>query len=114
MKWSFDCVFYYVSDIERSVRFYTEILGLKLTSRDSVARFHVDGVLLELVPAEDDSKLGGAGNARVCFEVPEIERSVSELKAKGVSTGDVQTVANGRLARFEDPDGNELVLWQYL
>ena len=113
MKYSFDCVFYYVSDIERAVRFYSEVLGLKLTSRDSVARFDVGGVLLELVPTEGDSKLAGAGNARMCFAVPEIDSAITELNAKGVPTGDVQTVDNGRLASFEDPDGNELVLWQY-
>ena len=35
----FDCVFYYVFDLDRAVRFYQEVLGLKLTSRDFVARF---------------------------------------------------------------------------
>lgn len=44
MKLKFDCVFYYVSDLERSIRFYTDVLGFKLSSRDFVARFFVDGV----------------------------------------------------------------------
>ena len=109
----FDCVFYYVSDLRRSIRFYSEVLGLGLTSQDLVARFDVDGVLLELVPATDGSKLLGGGNARLCLRVNDIERAVTELRAKGVSVGDLKEVQNGLLAGFEDPDGNELVLWQY-
>jgi hypothetical protein len=45
MKCHFDCIFYYVSDMNRAISFYTDILGLKLTSRDIVARFDIDGVL---------------------------------------------------------------------
>jgi len=51
MKIQFDCVFYFVSDLDRSVRFYSDVLGLRLKSRDAVARFNVDGVLFELVPS---------------------------------------------------------------
>ncbi len=112
MNIHFDCVFYYVSDLERSIRFYSEVLGLDLTSEDAVARFDVDGVLLELVPASDRSKLDGTGNARLCLRVDDVERALTELRAKGVSVGDVQIVQNGVLAGFEDPDGNELVFWQ--
>jgi 2-hydroxy-6-oxonona-2,4-dienedioate hydrolase len=35
MTLHFDCVFYYVSDLERSVRFYTDVLGFKLVSRNA-------------------------------------------------------------------------------
>jgi catechol 2,3-dioxygenase-like lactoylglutathione lyase family enzyme len=109
----FDCVFYYVSDLRRSIRFYSEVLGLRLISQDLVARFGVDGVLLELVPASDESKLLGGGNARLCLSVNDIKGAVSELRAKGVSVDDLQEVQTGLLVDFEDPDGNELVLWQY-
>jgi len=50
MRFRFDCVFYYVTDIDRAVSFYTDMLGLKLISRDVVARFDIDGVLFEVVP----------------------------------------------------------------
>jgi len=108
----FDCVFYYVSDLARSIRFYSEILGFDLASEDVVARFDVDGVLLELVPASSASKYAGGGNARLCLSVDDIERAVAELRAAGITVGDLEEVQNGLLAAFEDPDGNELVLWQ--
>lgn len=108
-----DCVFYYVSDLDRAVAFYSTTLGLALTSRDVVARFDVDGLLFELVPTEDLARRSGAGNARLTFAVSDIRAAVADLRSKGVWVCEIQEVANGWLAAFEDPDGNELVLWQY-
>lgn len=110
MKYKFDAVFYYVTDLERAVRFYRDVLGMKLTSRDFVARFDVDGVLFELVPAE---RVEGSGNARLCLAVEDIEAAVRELAAKGVSATPAKRKSNGWLASFRDPDGNEICLWQY-
>jgi catechol 2,3-dioxygenase-like lactoylglutathione lyase family enzyme len=109
----FDCIFYYVRDLDAAVRFYRDVLGLSLQSEDAVARFDVDGVLFELVPADDDSQLTGDGNARLTFRVDDIERTAAELRERGIEVGDVQRKMNGWLATFNDPDGNELDLWQY-
>jgi catechol 2,3-dioxygenase-like lactoylglutathione lyase family enzyme len=111
MKLCFDCVFYYVSDMDRAVDFYSNVLGLALQSRDVVARYSIDGVLFELVPVQE-RQLGGTGNARLCLSVADIREAVATLRAKGVRVGEIVRVANGRLARLPDPDGNELVLWQ--
>lgn len=110
---NFDCVFYYVSDLDRAVRFFSETLGLAMSSRDHVARFVIDGVLFELVPTTDPSRYSGHGNARICFGVTNIIRAVDELTRKGVSVSPVHQVENGFLATFADPDGNELALWQF-
>ena len=110
----FDCFFYYVSDLDRSILFFSDVLGLSLSSRDDVARFLIDGVLFELVPTSDASRLSGSGNGRLTLEVPDIRAAVLELESKGVPVQPVQQVSNGLLATFNDPDGNELVLWEYL
>lgn len=102
-----------MTDLDRAVEFYAHALGLTLVSRDVVARFRVDGLLFELVPTADASRCSGAGNARVMFEVLDIQMDADALRRKGVSVGEIERVANGRLATFTDPDGNELVLWQY-
>ncbi len=109
----FDCVFYYVSDLERAIAFFTDVLGFELSSRDAVARLVVDGVLVELVPATDPEQLSGRGNARLTLAVEQMEAAVRDLRAKGVAVSAVKEVSNGRLATLKDPDGNELVLWQY-
>ena len=109
----FDCVYYYVSDLDRAIAFYTEILGFHLSSRDAVARFMVDGVLVELVPTADPDLLSGRGNGRLTLATDEIQSDVQQLRSRGVSVSEVQVVSNGRLASLRDPDGNELALWQY-
>jgi len=108
----FDCIYYYVSDLDRAVRFYSDTLGLALASRDHVARFMIDGVLFELAPTADSSRYSGHGNARLCFGVPDVRSAAADLTRKGVSVGPIHHVENGFLATFTDPDGNELALWQ--
>ena len=77
-----------------------------------MARFDIDGVLFELVPSRD-KKRRGDGNARLCLKVDDISQAVEYLKTKGIHACQIQKVENGKLASFEDPDGNEIHLWQY-
>jgi catechol 2,3-dioxygenase-like lactoylglutathione lyase family enzyme len=112
-RFHFDCVFYYGSDMERAISFYSNTLGLKATSRDVVARFDIDGVLFELVSTSDEKKPRGGGNARLCLKVDNIEQVLHYLKTANTPTSEIQRVANGKLASFEDPDGNEIYLWEY-
>jgi catechol 2,3-dioxygenase-like lactoylglutathione lyase family enzyme len=114
MKPRFDAIFYYVSNLERAIHFYTDILGFRLSSHDAVARFDLDGVLFELVPTQDRNKLSGQGNARVCLQVEDVQQVLGELRIKGVPTSQAEDKQNGVLGSFRDPDGNELCLWQYL
>lgn len=108
----FDCIFYYVGDLDRAIAFYASVLGLHLSSRDAVARFDVDGVLLELVPAAEAGVLSGQGNARLTLAVDDLEDAITELRGRGVTVSGARQVVNGRLASLLDPDGNEIVLWQ--
>lgn len=110
MRLSFDCVFYHVSDLQRAVGFYRDVLGLRFVSGDDVARFDLDGVLLELVPA---AAMGMGGNARLCFRVDDVDAALAILRSRGVATTAAQRKSNGILAAFTDPDGNELCLWEY-
>ena len=113
LKLSFDTVFYYVADMEASIAFYRNTLGLPLVSEDFVARFDVDGVLVELVPVPPGSVVPGNGNARLCFSVSDVDETVEQLRARGIETSDIKIKKNGRLAFFHDPDDNELCLWEY-
>ena len=108
----FDCVFYYVLDLDQAIRFYTEVLGLRLLSRDAVARFDINGVLMELVPTSDKSLTQGSGNARLTLSVDDIYGVAAGLQAEGVSVAPVHQVRNGHVSSLTDPDGNEIVLWQ--
>jgi len=113
MNFDFDAIFYYVSDLERAIRFYTDVLGFKLQSQDYVARFSIGNVLFELVPTTEHDKLQGDGNARLCLRVDDINSASIALQSKGVRTGPTEVKQNGLLACFRDPDDNEICLWQY-
>ena len=113
MNFHFDCIFYYVLNMERAIDFYANIIGLKLISRDEVARFDIDGVLFELVPAQNVNKLKRDGNGGLCLKVKNIHQAVKELQMRGVSTSQIEEKKNGMLASFQDPDGNKICLWQY-
>ncbi len=112
LKFKFDAVYYHVSDMEKSIAFYRDILGFRPVSRDYVARFDVDGVLFELVPNPPGNALTGSGNARLSLGVADIRQAARELGIKGVTTTPVKEEPGGLLSFFKDPDGNELCLWQ--
>ncbi|HKM82862.1 MAG TPA: VOC family protein [Candidatus Acidoferrum sp.] len=109
----FDCVFHYVSHMDLAIRFYRDVLGFKLISRDVVARFDIDGVLFELVPAPVKGSLLASGNARLCLRVENVQQALDDLRAKGVRTGPAVDKGTGLLGSFEDPEGNEIYLWQH-
>lgn len=113
LKLKFDAVYYNVSNMEKSIAFYCEVLGFRLVSRDYVARFDLDGVLFELVPNPPGNALPGTGNARLSLGVTDIGQATRDLQARGVMTTPVKEEPGGMLSYFKDPDGNELCLWQY-
>jgi len=112
LKLKFDAVYYHVSDMERSIQFYRDILGIPLVSHDYVARFNLTGVLFELVPNPEGTALPGTGNARLSFGVSDIRQTIAAMQARGVTTTSVKEEEGGLLSFFRDPDGNELCLWQ--
>ena len=113
MTFHFDCIFYYVADLGRSICFYRDVLGFQFLSRDLVARFDIDGVLFELVPSPHAGRVPQVGNARLCLRVASVEQALQHLQANGVRTSPPQDKGTGVLATFQDPDGNEICLWQY-
>ncbi len=111
-KFSFDAIYYHVKDMEKAINFYRNILGFPLKSRDYVARFEVDGVLFELVPAREGETIAGPGNGRLSLGVTDIEAAIRYLGSRGVQATPPKPEVGGVLSFFNDPDGNELCLWQ--
>lgn len=114
LKLTFDAVYYHVTNMDKSVAFYRDVLGFRLTSRDYVARFDIGGVLFELVPNPPGQVLPGTGNARLSLGVTDIKQTTRALQARGVATTPIKEEPGGLLSYFRDPDGNELCLWQSL
>ena len=109
---SFDAIYYHVKDMDKAIAFYRDVLGFPMKSRDYVARFQVDGVLFELVPAHEGDSIAGPGNARLSLGVKDIQAAIDYLVSKGVKASPAKPEVGGILSLFHDPDGNELCLWQ--
>jgi predicted enzyme related to lactoylglutathione lyase len=111
-KFSFDAVYYHVRNMDKAIAFYRDVLGFPLKSRDYVARFEVDGVLFELVPAPEGAAVSGPGNARLSLGVSDIQDAIRYLESFGVNATPARQEVGGMLSLFKDPDGNEMCLWQ--
>ena len=108
----------YVSNLERSLRFFTEVLGLRLRARPSEGWAEIDaggGLILGLHPQSPQAATPGTrGAITVGLNVSEpLEQVVARLEARGV-VFKIPILDNPkspvRLAFFGDPDGNELYL----
>jgi predicted enzyme related to lactoylglutathione lyase len=107
----------FVSNMDRAVRFYTEVLGLKLTNRfgDHWATVEAGkGLTIGLHPASSKYPAPGTkGGMMLGLEIDEpMEQTVARLADRGVRFAPIIQDKAGIFAHFEDPDGNEIYLWQ--
>jgi catechol 2,3-dioxygenase-like lactoylglutathione lyase family enzyme len=101
--------------MKRAIGFYTETLGLKLKANygDQFAQVEAPGVIIALHPTSSRGpRPSASGNLSIGFDVDNLEKTMNELKSKGVRFSDVRDDAQVRLAFFEDADGNPLYLSQ--
>src|SRR5262249_52394657 len=110
-----------VTDLDKAIRFFTEVVGLKLLHRAD------EWGWAELVGQEGGSELGIAvagkettvkpgQNAIMTFTVADLLKSKSEMAKKGMKmVGDVQEVpGHVKLQFFKDQDGNLFQLVEQL
>jgi catechol 2,3-dioxygenase-like lactoylglutathione lyase family enzyme len=101
-----------VSDLQRSLTFYRDTLGLgEIRAEGDWAELDANGLRLGLNASEDPR---GDGGAIIAFQ-PEggVDGAVEELRSNGVEVpGDVSDHPWGRLATFKDPDGNDLQVYE--
>ena len=105
-----------VSDMERSVEFYRDKLGIPLKFQSpewtefatgtTTLALHGGGVPATQPPSGDPSKTAGA--CSIGFSVDDVDKTYEELKAKGINFVMPPTQREGegiRLAVAIDPDG---------
>ena len=106
-------IWFYCRDVERSLVFYRDMLGLPVIDEHS-GTAHLDGggVRLSLHPEEPD-QLPPRGSFVVFPVVDGIEAACVELVRRGVEfSAPLQREAIGRMAALHDPDGHTLFLWE--
>jgi predicted enzyme related to lactoylglutathione lyase len=110
-----DYVYFWTTDMDRGVKFYSEVLGLPLTRRDGSewAEFDVGRVRFALHGAVEGSVTEPGGT--VVFRVDDLDAARADLEARGAvfdeHAGDIQGYA--RFASLRDPDGNRIDLIEY-
>lgn len=118
-----------VGDLDRSIKFYTEVLGMQLLRRNDYpeGRFTLAfvgyqdesaGPVLELTHNWDTSAYDlGNGYGHVALAVPDAYAACAEIKARGgVVTREAGPMKHGStvIAFVQDPDGYKIELIQRL
>jgi len=115
------------AELERSVRFYTDVLGFKVRARDHIGRsrlgvsldlayLDLGGTAIELIayggsvaPAPTQEHLG---YRMMALEVADMQSTIEYLKEKSVPITWGPRVREGEYSRAEirDPDGHSIEL----
>jgi len=125
MKSKFMYVGIRVTDLERSIDFYTSILGMKVSGRSKIEQTkgetvglqtEKDGFTLELNYYGKDSPYNtkyvvGEGLDHLAFKVDDLDKALEEAKKAGHRTILQMKADGGRWAYIEDPDGNWIELF---
>ena len=109
-----------VKDLERSVAFYRDVLGLSLIEQISfnklrLAFFRIGDTEIELIEGGSGYEAADGVVNHVAFSVDDIDAVVAHLKANGVQMIDQtpREIWGGcRIAFFRGPDGEKLELFQ--
>ena len=102
-----------VTDMERSISFYRDTLGLPQTGEGGFPEFKLgDNGFLYLLNLESiGSQFRAPHDAGFALRVPDVPEARKELEAKGVEfNGEILDTGVCRMAFFADPDGNQIVL----
>jgi catechol 2,3-dioxygenase len=111
-----------VRDLERSERFYTEVLGLSVAARMDAPRAtfftlgnHHDFAIFEVGPDAPASAADSPGLAHVAFKIgdstDELREAKANLDALGVEIGMIVDHTVTQSIYFDDPDGNTLEVY---
>ncbi len=111
----------FVKDLERTKKFYTEVVGLKVSDEfPGKAVFmrcshdHHDTVLFQLPPEKlEHSKNDRVEIQQISYEVDRLEdlkQKAEEVKAQGIEVigPEQKTAGMDKTIEFRDPDGNKV------
>lgn len=119
MKPKFTYVGIRVTNLEKSIDFYTKLLGMKVLGRGKIEQTRGEtvalaseegGFVLELNYYEENSPYNtkyivGEGLDHLAFKVDDLDKALKEAQSAGYRTVLEMNADGGRWAYIEDPDG---------
>lgn len=99
------------TDMEASVAFYRDVLGMEeKTVTQHWSEFRCGGLRIGIHPSDGRPPLGDAGRGwTVCFETADLEDLRRKVEAHGCSVlGGYHQTPSGVILTFADPQGNPL------
>lgn len=114
---------YQVTDVERSITFYTQTLGFSLDMKNPPAfgQVSINGLKLILSgpgasgsrPMPDGRSQQPGGWNRVLLQVEDLPGCIAHVKKDGARTrNEMEVGPGGRQIQIEDPDGNPIELFE--
>ena len=114
---------YQVKDVERSIAFYTQVLGFHLDHANLPAFGQVSIGNLKLIlsgpgasgsrPMPDGRQQAPGGWNRIVLQVEDLPARIADLKQKGANfRNEMEAGPGGKQIQVEDPDGNPIELFE--
>ena len=112
---------YLTKDIDRSIAFYTELLGFELERKAGTAFAMVSRGPLQLVlsgpgssgarPMPDGRQQEPGGSNRIIIYVSDLDAQIKKLETAGVQfLNTIEAGPGGKQIQIEDPSGNPIEL----
>jgi len=110
-----EIVFVYVSDMDRSVFFYRDLLGIPLEQdahdSDWYAGRLPSGVRFGLHGAHEGAQPQPPGSVVIDFRIDDVDEAVARLERAGVRIESVMRERWGSTVQIADPDGHRIQLF---
>ena len=106
-----DFTLFYVSDLDASLKFFTQVLGLKDDPKQASPFFRgfVDTPMGLALPADEARR---PGKVELYYKVDDIEEAHRELASKGAEITEISHQPFGSIFSVTAPDGHLVTLLQ--
>lgn len=116
-----ECVCFYVKDLDKATRFFSDLLGLEFSKPFELPEGKVRNVMephgMELIsaaspdsPAADYIEKYGEGFAMLGFKVEDLEEAIKEMEAKGVRLVRRMQIGQVKNALFHPKDAHGIMI----
>jgi catechol 2,3-dioxygenase-like lactoylglutathione lyase family enzyme len=104
---------FFVSNLEKSLKFYNDIFGFKEVDRfmvgdSNIATMDMNGALLELIQSSSVPTPPAGNWSHLAIVYPEFDEAVAKVTAMNIEKRMMTMESGDRLCFFNDPDGHTI------